>query len=405
MKKCYGIVVTDDGSFLCVSMLNHQHGWKRGKIRRWHSQALLPTYLLLNRWVNLAVPSHWVRQPEPEVIDMITVQNGNSYSACTNRSEYEHFTEILHNNLRAVYPDDALLVTLPLHFHRKPERSFLAVFKETHSVKLGIIIEGQLTTVFSSTAGNFRELSGFIERIRYYFDFVFTELSFPSALYLLNDLEFSLSTAERIECGSNDPDVLKAMGVALCTGNAPAVPQFGGPAPESKFRRIRLLLLTGMFLFLIGTIGSTAALAVYTHHFNNRVRAAKESYRNILSTNTDIRELIATGDELSRKVLRMQKRTSSVTAWGPFLYLLGSQRPKGLFIEKIGSEPVPKNISKTRLALGGWCETETIATDFIKILSKSSLLSEVTLSSMERIGKDKTTCRFKIVCLLSTIEH
>ena len=404
MKRLYGISIGEDSSFVCVSINCHRDGWRIGTVRRWKCTALLPSFMLLSRPVSLASNCHWVREFPPGQPDKITASIDNSFTACTSRPEYEHFSNFLRNNILSTVPDDALLATLPLALAPSAPVSFMSIFNGPHTIKIGVISDGVLITALSCKADSPEELEGVIERVRFYFQSHFPESPFPETRYLLNKLDFDFPSARLLPCGSDNPDILLAMGAALTQVTA-AVPQFGGATPQSAFRPFRSFVLAISGLLVVVALAVAGYLILDSLKYRQMVGAAKTSYHNLLNNNIDIRQLIAAGDDLAGKVLILNKRLSEPTTWGPFLHLLGSKRPPGLFLARIGSEPSGASPAEVRVALAGWCENETIATDFIKILNKSPLLSEVTLSSMERVGKERTICRFKIVCHLSLIEH
>lgn len=401
--KLFGIAVIDDGTFICATVVRDSNGWRKGVVRRWASGSTLRNYLLLHRRVNLALPGHWTGQSIEESDDIITVNTEKSFFVRTNQSVYDHFSGLLRNNLHAILPDDAALAALPFHFHENCRQSYIALCNDNGTIRTGMIIDGQIIFALSCRCDNAEKLRGHLERLRHFCTRSLSPLAFPDSIYTLNDLPFPFPDAQRIDCGSDDPSVLTAMGAAVSTHDQSiTIPRFGELYPETKLRVVRLALLSSALVLLLGTAVISTILAVHTVSLERRVSTASDAYRNLLNNNVDIRQLIATGDSLSRKVLKINRRIANPTMWGPFLHMLGTNRPDGLFLERLGSEPVSGDGTKIRIALGGWCKTETIATDFIKVLSASPLLNNVTLSSMERVGKEQQACRFKIVCILLT---
>ena len=401
-KKLFGITVTDDSTFVCATVVRGSQGWRKGAVRRWASDSPIRNYLLLHRRVNLALPGRWVRRSIEDSDDILAVQTEQSFSVLTGQSEYDLFSGLLRNNLRSTFPEDAALAMLPIHFRKNCRQSYITLCNDRNSIRTGIIIDGQIIFALSCRCGNADHLKGHFERLRYYCTNSLSLPSFPDTVYTLNTLPFSIPEAQRIECGSDDPAELKAMGAAVASEEQSiSLPRFGEAYPEAKLSGIRLALLaTALLLFLATAVFSTI-FAVHNVLLGRNVAAASGAYHDLLDNNVAIKQLIATGDSLSRKVLKINSRRTNPSMWGPFLHMLGTKRPEGLYLERLGSEPVPGDGTKNRIALGGWCKTETVATDFIKVLSASPLLGNVTLSSMERVGKEQYSCRFKIVCILS----
>ncbi|MBN1309424.1 MAG: PilN domain-containing protein [Chitinispirillaceae bacterium] len=406
MRKRYGISVTDDDIFVCTALRPSRRGWRLAKVRRWNGNSFMRNYLQLHRRVHLALPCHWVRLPPSDTTDIVCSRE-TPFTACSGRTECDHFSETLGNNLAAAYPDDAFLATLPQRFGASVPDSFVSLFAASNAVKIGIVFDTALIAVFNVAAASPRELEGHIGRIERYLIPLFPAMSFPEKRYLLNEIvlyDESMAPAERLSCGSDDPAVLKAMGCALCeTGRS--VPRLLGPVDARWYLSLRTLLMYGAFLLFIAGGVAAASLFAYGRLTQQKVRAAQKAYRHLLATNAEISDLIAVGNDLSRQIMDFNRRASRTTTWGPFLQLIGSLRPSGLFLERLGSEPADGAASRFRIALAGWCENETVATDFIKMLNNSPLLSGVTLSSMERVDKQQAACRFKIVCVLSTIKN
>ena len=407
MTRKYGISINSEGNVVCAALCRSPSTWKLKNVRQWNSQSFVKNYLLLNRAIHLGLQCHWIRTPPSDTRDLVLSSEEPSFTVCTNRIECDHFSDVLRNNLDAVFPDDALLLTLPLHFIENVSPSFISIFNEGSTIKIGVILQATLIVVFNVKATSHRELDGHIGRIERYLHTVLPEVPPLETQYVINDIDFydcSAVGAERVPCGSDDSAVLKAMGCALCD-IAPGVPRLCGPTFESRFRRIRTLVLYGALLVSLIGVMLTATLFAVGWHFNLKVADAKKNYQDILANNSEIRELIAVGDRLSGQIMRLNQRASRRTTWGPFLQSIGSLRPSGLFFERLGSEPLQGPDAKIRIAMAGWCENETIATSFIKALKGKPFLSDVTLASMERINGQQPACRFKILCVLSTLKN
>jgi len=354
-----------------------------------------------------------MRTPPKENQDILVCGAEPSFFACTNRAVYDLFTGALANNIVGVYPDDALLTTLPIHFAAQAAESFITLLFTDTAVRIGVTVNSTLIAAFSAVVSSAAELDGEIGRIERYLEKARPQSGFPSMRYTLNSPSFCNEEeigAQRIDCGTKDPAELRAMGCALCgltRGDDSAhvlthhVPVFGDRFASQGMRKVFTTTVYGVAALFAAMVIATGAFALYSHVAENRLLAAKKEYCRILEGNAEIRELAATGDTLSRRLMRINRQLSMRTTWGPFLHQLGSTRPRGLFLERLGSENVTDSASAIRIALAGWCENETVATEYIKALQESKYLSDVTLASMNRVSEQQTACRFRIICILS----
>jgi hypothetical protein len=88
------------------------------------------------------------------------------------------------------------------------------------------------------------------------------------------------------------------------------------------------------------------------------------------------------------------------TRWTQLFETLGRERSAGLRFEQLGSESHPVSANLMRIALAGWAEKESDVTSFIAKIQKDPVLSDVTLSSLERGQGMRSTVRFRILCTL-----
>jgi hypothetical protein len=403
MGKRYGMSVTDDGMIIEAAVRISGSTAKLIKVRRWSSHSFIRNYFLLSRTASLGLPSCWVKTIPPASDGLVTAGAAPGFLACANRMEYDHFTELLGNNISARYADDTFLATIPLHFAKPAADTFISLASIDNTLKIGVVIRRVLYAVFKVRITTKNELEGFVGRIERSLRSNDPELAHFNTFYLLTtnfpaDLE--PDGAIRISCGSDDPAVMKAIGCALPSVELVA-PCFDGNNPAiGKLRHLRTAIVLGAALVLAAAGLSALVMFGYTTHYNYRIDQAKSQYHHLFSNNAELRSLISEGDSLSRKLIDVNRRRSKPTRWAPFLELLGTVKPQGLFLERLGSEPVDSAGSLVRTALAGWCETETTATEFIKALKKSQLIEGATLSSIDRISEQNTTCRFKVVCVL-----
>ncbi|NLG19236.1 MAG: hypothetical protein GX556_18075 [Fibrobacter sp.] len=402
MKKFSGIAATPDGFYVSATLNDAGGNWKLTGTSKWQIYNKQKSALLLDKSVCLGIESKWVRTFPKESGPWCSA-SGEYFTACTQPAHHQLHAEILDNNINGIFPDDAFLCTLPLNLLKDPEDSFISVYQKENDCRIGITLNRKLTAVFHASQSDFSNLQYLVARIERYWITLNTGMPFPDTIYTFNrqkifsDGQFSVRSINTL---SEDPSVIKAIGAAFChTGNN--VPAFSGPSSGIKFRKIRkAALITSLILVAVPLI-SFAVLFSLNQSTISRVKKCKADYNNIIANNTEIKELLKSGESLAKKHIRLQRIATNQTDWGRFLYHLGSSRPDGLFFERLGSEPMPGDAEKVRIALSGWAGSETIVTEMIKKLSVPGFITNVSLSSLERDEKQKDYCRFKVICTLN----
>ena len=404
MRKLIGIIPANDGTFIQVSMIQDQKSWKVANVKRREINNTLGNLLLLNNSVLLGVESHWLHQNIPDYIDLQTAPSsvGNFYTSAPS-AQYKFFSDVLRNNLLGVYPEDAYLCTIPLFTTNTPADSFLSLTQEGNNYKVGIVIERQLIVVFSISISDSRQLEGYLSRIKRYWQSLQTEKEFPEILYVINVNGFNIdmfNDIRNISFSYNDLNILKAAGIALCSLEK-VVPCFSGASEESHLKTYRAVVnISSVAIILIAILSfvSTGLLNVY---YSKKIDKCKMEYNEIIDQNKEIRGLLKTGGNLADKVARIDSVASQQSMWAKLLYFIGSERPQGLFIEKLGSDPMPKS-TNIKIAIIGWSLKETAVTDMLKKLNASSIVTDVTLANLERDDKKNNIYQFKILCQLKS---
>lgn len=399
MKKLTGIAVSADGYYVSATMSESGGKWKLSGTSRWVINNRNRNALLMDKSVCLGIESRWVRSLPGEGSPYSTA-DGDYLSACTLPAHHQFHADLLDNNLFGIYPDDAFLCTLPLHLLEKSEDSFLSIFRDGKFYIIGLIRNRRLAAVFRLSDSS--DLQPFIARIERYWTTFERGIPFPRTVYIFNEQtiypgdQFSI---QQIKTPSDDISIIRAAGLAFCHIGTP-VPSFSGPSAGLRFRKIRkaaVLISCALFLFPLLT---AAVLFFMNHNTSAQINKCKSEYNSIIANNTEIKDLLKSGETLAKKHLRLQSLATQPTQWGKLLHYLGSKRPVGLFFERFGSEPVPGQKNQFRAALTGWAESETIVTEMIKRLNSPHFITNVSLASLERDEKLKDYCRFKILCTL-----
>ncbi len=403
MQKLYGIIPANDGTFVQISLVQEQKKWTVSQVKRWELQNTLRNILLLNKGVRLGVESKWLHKDVPDYIELQTAQaHIGDFRACTASAQFKIFSDALVNNLLGVYPDDAYLCTIPLYIAQSADTSFISISKEGDIYKVAIIIEQKLVVVFSTPVSDSRQLKGFLARVRLYWQNLNLTEQFPKVIYLLNVKDINLEDLGEIRTIAfleNDIPAIKAAGIAFC--DEKAVPGFKGRTEASRLRNIRAFAYISSATIVLTAIVLFAITGILNVYYMYKIDKCKNEYNNIINQNKDIRDLLKTGSNLAEKLSRIESPGSYESNWARLLHLIGSERPQGLFVDKLGSEPM-KNISEIKIAIMGWSLKEIAVTEMLKKLNGSPLITDVTLANLERDEKDKNIYKFKILCQMKS---
>ena len=202
----------------------------------------------------------------------------------------------------------------------------------------------------------------------------------------------------------NADEEIRALGCALSgqTGNIPA---FQISSIDYLSRVLRSAIIIGSAAIILISALFTLTPAILFKITETRLHYLEAKYRSGIMENREIRDLAGRNDSLAKDILSLQAKFSKQTRWSGFLETIGKNRPNGLFLEKLCSEPVASSSSKIRIAISGSAENETLVTDFIARLQKDELVSGVSLSFLEKNEKNKKICNFRIICLINIINN
>lgn len=409
MKTIHGIIPTDDGQYLMVSLRAEETCIPRITVKQWNCHNKIRTMFLLHRGIICGVPSFWKSQKSRVPDTTLTAENaGKFFAPCASPTTSDIHQKALRNNCIAMVPDDAFLCTVPLYLGDHSVHSFVSVFALPQHYKIGIVINKELVAVFEMAPGTPDALEVHIGRIQRYFAQTCPLLAFPEHVYAMgsesnvNSTHFSLHPLNII-AGKHEFktfDEIKALGVAL-TQTTGGVTAFSGPTPESPFRFMRSILYVVSAGVMACAITLTCVLFLLNIFTKWEVGANESRYLSIISNNREIKDLLSQNQSTVKSILRLQAKPSAQTRWGPFLHLLGMERPDGLFFEMLGSEPVKGVPGAVRVAFSGWAKSEKLVTDLISQIQKNNYVSDISLSSLEKNEKNATLCNFKILCTLT----
>lgn len=413
MQRLHGIVPTEEGRYVMVSMKQGPSGWTVERRKRWNTGDPVRNRLLLWRGVHLGLPAHWrSRTSQLGGANYLSAAGDSPYTAQTYPVEHETHTARLTGNLLGALPDHAYLCTLPRRLAGSPPESFLAARIDGECMRIGVTIRDNLYCVFDMIPADPSSLAGHCARIRRFIAAASPDEDIPSRVYVLNDIEVpgddevSVEKLDLAKAGlaGADEATLRAAGVAL-TQTDTSVPLFCGPTEGASWRTVRSWVY-GISLGLVLTAALLAAgLAAGSRYLAWRIEAQQKSYQDILASNEDIRDQIRENRDLSRKVLRLNRTFSRQTRWGAFLSHIGSTRPKGLYLQRLGTEQVQGKPPRVRCALAGWATDQALVTKMMSSLRTMEGISDISLAMLEQDPKNRNIARFRILCTLALVKE
>jgi hypothetical protein len=407
--KTHGVIATDDGHCMLVSLCRTGSEWRLGAIQKWQCGNALRSALLLNRGVYFGVPTHWISSHSAiDRSEFVAAKTTSPFIQLTRPATHDVYAEALAHNLCGIVPDDLFLTTLPLTFGNPEIHSFATICRSNGCFKIGITIDKELVAVFPMAPDNPDLLSGHIARIRHYFTSMHPEKAFPADLYLIgvqNEFDKNEFCVHELKLpGEKSPwaveQVLKASGVALASTIEKNSIQFSGETPAARFRTARTAIYAISILLLAGTILATAGYAASHAWYSYQTSREQTRYQQTITDSKDLQKLLEDNKTLARKIERMRGKLSNQTRWTEFLQKLGEIKPGGLFFDRLGSEPDKKSPNSVRLAMTGWCGDESLVTTLMDKLQTTEYISAVQLSGLSRDEGKKGICRFRIYCTI-----
>jgi Tfp pilus assembly protein PilN len=312
-------------------------------------------------------------------------------------------------NIARIVPDDLFLSAVPLHFEPNCPSSFVAIWRGPDSMLAGVTVNRALTAVFHFPCGDddTGALTAHIGRLRRYWNRQHPRERFPDTLFVIGEAEAHIDepvAVKRVTVTQNgvevvDPAALRAIGAALSL-DSDFGPVFREAAPEAAYLRSRAALLAVSGVVLIATICAWGGLAAANAWHRRTLDQAQQHYRELITTNADIKSMLAKSNTLARRIMLIERQRTLRTSWGRFLDAIGKRRPTDLYIERIGSQPDERNPDMVTVKLAGWSKSESSITSFMGALQSTARVSKPELASMTRDAKQKSTTRFLIVCTL-----
>ncbi len=401
MKKIHGIIASKDGSYTRATLVNDTSGWQLKNSETWNINKAYKRYFLFHNGIHLGTECHWIKADYLDSEKYISTKNTTPFVACLQPFQLQLHIDSFQYNLLGTHPDDLYLCTIPLYMQKNPKESFISIYQEELCWKIAVVIERKLVSIFSFPIIQTASLQCCMSRLERFWLTLKSEKDFPNTVYIFDDQKLEPGnhyTVLRVTTSIKDHSTLKAAGIAFCAIDN-STPRFTEATEASKFRKQRSMIYFFSAALVILSLLSFGTLFLLNSHNQSRIQACQSEYNRILTDNKEIRDLFSQGEVLAAKLDRIINLSSNVTCWSRFLHQLGLQKPPRLFFERLGSEPI-QGEGKVKIALSGWADNESTVTELIKKLNSSKLLSQISLSSMERDSKQKDYCRFKILCIL-----
>ncbi len=402
MKKLIGIIASKDGSYTRSTIVNDTSGWQLHNSETWNINKAYKRHFLFHNGVHLGTECHWIKADYLDSEKYISTENEGPFVACLQPFQLQLHIDSFQYNLLGTHPDDLYLCTIPLYMQKSPRESFVSIYQEELCWKIAVVIERKLISIFSFPIVQTTSLQCCMARLEQYWATLKSGKDFPNTVNIFDDQKLEPGdhyTVFKVKTSIKDHNALKAAGIAFCTINTDTH-RFTGPTEASRSRKKRSMVYFFSVALVILSLISYGTLFLVNTHNQSRIRDCKSEYNRILTDNKEIRDLFSQGETLATKLKRIINLSSNVTCWSRFLHQLGQEKPPRLYFERLGSEPVAGE-EKVKIALSGWADNESTVTELIKKLNSSKLLSQISLSSMERDSKQKDYCRFKILCILT----
>jgi Tfp pilus assembly protein PilN len=414
--KVFGVVPSENGRYVMVALSKGAPERSRMWVRRWDIGDKLQTLKLLQRGVYCGIPSFWKSALSRTPQNILSVDGyDTSFTPWADGMIASIHSEGLSDNLLGLVPEDSYLCTLPLYFGDNAPPSFIAVHgvSAVHDhppyFKIGIVLDKKLIAVFAFSPGVGNVLESHVARIRRSFIRAYPQRTFPEHVFLLGlDPSFVMDHFSvhplSVKVGGatvRGSDELKALGCAL-VGRDAVLPVFSGSSSAGG-RRFRARLWLASAMIILGTMLAACAPAVVNYFLAKKILSYETQERLSTFNNPDIRAVMARNERLGASIFRLNAKSKDQTQWAVFLRSLGNLRPEGLYFEKLGSEVAAASAKAVRIAISGSARNETMVTDMISRLQKSGLISNISLSSLEKNKTQTSLCDFKFICTLKVL--
>ncbi len=416
MKKLYGIVCTLDRKYVKATVqCDKESGCTIKNVKKWENQDLFKRFTLFHQGVYFGIKSFW--KPHENITSIkeftsvvnnesheLTEDSRSNFNILTNSFDLSIHEQTLYSNLLGIIPDDAFLASVPLSLCEDPLNSFVSIYCNSVYYCIGIIIDKKLNASFRIAPGDPEKLASHLGRIKRYWNIKFATINFPDTIIALGDSKYIPENAfrtkiTRVQGIPEDEFELKAIGCALAQ-KEDVVPLFKNSTEGALFRKKRTWMhgISVSFVFL-GIFLFTLFFGINLWYTKQK-EAFEDEYNKVVVNDKEINKLLKRNNELVSTIVRLQKTLSNQTIWGKFFHTLGEGRPKDLFFERIGTDPVKDKENIVRVAIAGWTQKEGSITELIAKLQDMPYVTQITLSSMERNKKKRSIYGFKILCTL-----
>lgn len=408
-NKYFGIIQNSSGLYVTASLLKNEAGdYTNPTFRTSESIDFKDELIWGKNGVVYGIPVKY--QPENS---KVIYEHYNASINCSdsvlktmaNHPDLNFAVDLVDANLVKIVSENAFLTTVPLYLSDYKEDSFISIYSAEEYYLIGITVKGYQKAAFRLNSNKDEELIGYIGRLKRYWSMKNASEKFPEMVIFINRNESPLLLMLKphtINYGSFEDlslDKIRALGLALAQiGDNVAV--FKEETERSSFRDKRYVINMASIVIFAATLISVVSLLLLGKFNGFKLSSLKKEYARIISADAEIKGLKDRNRELASTILYMESNISKRTRWAEFLQLLGKSAPKGLFIEKLGSEPVKGVSNQIKIALLGYSSEEISITKLISLLQKTAYITKVSLVSMEKDKKRNDKYRFKVICTL-----
>lgn len=404
LRKLCGLAITPDGSILQVVLVKKTALWSCARCEVLRSEWWAKHLRLGSQGVSAAVPAVWRSQrADWEAAHFLDIQHP-PFSLMATPLQVSRYREQFDSSLLGVYTEDAFLATIPLFCLSAPSDSFVSVYKDEQGFRIGVVAERRLLVVYRFAPALAERLPYFLGQLERWLERLRPGFTLPRTLHFFNMDTLTLEgwrtlPVELVGIDCADLSALQAAGVALLRVEE-IVPPFAAPSPRSAFRATRALIVQGVGAVVAAALLLGLAMEGAIRLRSSQAVALRQHYAAIVRSDADIEKIRARNESLAASILRISSSMSQRTNWTPLLEAMGNQRPKGLFFERLGSEPLPDSSGNIRLALTGWADGHLTITAFIEKLQKLDFVSAISLTSIEQDKLNSSITRFKVLCTI-----
>lgn len=407
-QSLFGMVVSAEGQY-CLAEVRKANPLVIVSRQNWMPHNRLKRFLLLQKGVRLGLPTVWksslafVNNEELE-----TITANEHYCAGCVQADREYHEIALAQNLLGIHSEDVFLATIPQNCDPDAAQSFVALYKEPESYRIGIVEAGRLVVAFTMAPALPERLPGHLARIERYWNLQQRASAFPSTLYIIGpgaDIadDFFAHPPVRISLGESfdaEPLWYKAAGVALSEEQQP-LGVFARQTPQAHFRVVRTQAYAlSAAIIVLSVLGSLGALGG-SWFCAQRYERARAAYDARVVNDPRIVALSREVQGSAARIHQLHTTFRQGTRWAALCNAVGQLKTTGLYVDRLGTQLEAVTPNQAPLALTGWAQSRDAITEFVSRLERLAFVTQVQLAYIQRDPGNQNILRYKVLCTLN----